>query len=169
MSHEAVMSDPVTARPAICLNMIVRNEAHIVHEVLDAVAPYINSWVIVDTGSDDGTQDVIRGHMSNLGIPGELHERPWRNFGHNRSEALRLAEGHGDYIWVIDADDMVVGTPDFSGLLVDVYLVRVRDSDSLRTYWRRQLFRNGLRWRYKGVVHEYADCDDPFVEARLEG
>ena len=48
------MSDSVTARPAICLNMIVRNEAHIVNEVLAAVAPYISSWVIVDTGSDDG-------------------------------------------------------------------------------------------------------------------
>ena len=59
--------------------MIVRNEAHSVREVLDAVAPYITSWVIVDTGSEDGTQDVIRGHMAGLGIPGELHERPWRN------------------------------------------------------------------------------------------
>jgi hypothetical protein len=36
----------------------------------------------VDTGSDDGTQDVIRNHMARLGIPGELYERPWRNFGH---------------------------------------------------------------------------------------
>ena len=108
--------EPVIARPAICLNMIVRNEAHIVHEVLDSVAPYISSWVIVDTGSDDGTQDLIRNHMAGLGIPGELHERPWRNFAHNRTEALTLAQGHGDYIWVIDADDTVVGTPDFTRL-----------------------------------------------------
>lgn len=28
-------------RPRICLNMIVRNEAHVVREVLDCVAPYI--------------------------------------------------------------------------------------------------------------------------------
>jgi glycosyltransferase involved in cell wall biosynthesis len=87
------MSEPVTARPAICLNMIVRNEAHIVREVLDAVAPYISAWVIVDTGSDDGTQDLIRAHMSGHGIPGELHERPWRDFGHNRSEALTWPRG----------------------------------------------------------------------------
>jgi tetratricopeptide (TPR) repeat protein len=36
-------------------------------------------------------------------------------------------------------------------------------------YWRRHLFRDGLRWRYEGVVHEYAVCDDPFVEERLDG
>ncbi len=69
------MPDPATTRPAICLNMIVRNEAHIVGEVLDVVAPHITSWVIVDTGSDDGTQDVIRSHVAGLGIPGELHQR----------------------------------------------------------------------------------------------
>jgi glycosyltransferase involved in cell wall biosynthesis len=161
------VSDPVSARKAICLNMIVRNEAHIVREVFDAAAPYIASWVVVDTGSHDGTQDVIRSHMSGRGIPGELHERPWRNFGHNRSEALMLAQGHGDYIWVMDADDTVVGTPDFGRLSADVYQLRYRDGGAM--YWRRQLFRDGMRWRYEGVVHEYATCDDPYVEERLEG
>src|ERR1700754_1620258 len=139
------MSDQVIARPAICLNMIVRNEAHIVDEVLDSVAPYISSWVIVDTGSDDGTQNVIRNHMAALDIPGELEERPWRNFGHNRSEALALAQGHGDYIWVIDADDIVEGTLDFGQLSADVYELRYGPDV---TYWRRQLFRDGVRWRY---------------------
>jgi glycosyltransferase involved in cell wall biosynthesis len=163
------MSDSMTARPAMCLNMIVRNEAHIVREVLDAVAPYITSWVIVDTGSDDGTQDVIRSHMAGLGIPGELYERPWRNFGHNRSEALTLAQGHGDYIWVMDADDTVVGTPDFSGLSADAYYMRICESATHWTYWRPLLFRNGMRWRYVGVLHEYPHCEDPCVAERLEG
>ena len=161
------MPDPVTARPAICLNMIVRNEAHIVHETLDSVAPYISSWVIVDTGSDDGTQDVIRDHMARLGIPGELHERPWRDFGHNRSEALTLAQGHGDYIWVIDADDILVGTPDFTQLSADIYSLRFVNSPL--TYRRRQLFRDGARARYEGVVHEGIYVEPGQVEAPLEG
>jgi glycosyltransferase involved in cell wall biosynthesis len=155
------------ARPAICLNMIVRNEAHVVAEVLDAARPYISSWVIVDTGSDDGTQGLIRNHMARLGIPGELYERPWRNFGHNRSEALTLAQGHGDYIWVIDADDILVGAPDFGQLTADLYQLRYRQSSDV--YWRPNLFRDGLRVRYEGVVHEYVMCDDPFDHARLEG
>ena len=161
------MSDPVTTRPAICLNMIVRNEAHIIQEVLDAVAPYISSWVIVDTGSNDGTQDLIRNHMARLRIPGELYERPWRNFGHNRTEALNLAQGHDDYIWVMDADDTIVGTPDFTGLSADIYRLRIKLDDT--TFWRPQLFRDGVRVRWVGVVHEYATWDDSCVEVRLEG
>lgn len=154
--------------PTICLNMIVRNEAHVVHEVLDCVAPYISSWVIVDTGSEDGTQDIIREHMKRLGIPGELHERPWKNFGHNRSEALDLAAGHADYIWVIDADDLVVGTPDFSQLTVDSHTVRYGHPEGF-TYWRQQIFRDGLPWRYVGVVHEFVACDEPYENQRLQG
>ena len=63
---------------------------------------------------------------------------------------------------------MVVGAPDFGGLSADVYNLRNGQGAGF-TYWRRQLFRDGLRWRYEGVVHEYAVCDDPFVEERLEG
>jgi hypothetical protein len=66
---DSVTVQPTTGRPAICLNMIVRNEAHIIREALDSVAPHIASWVIVDTGSDDGTQDMIGSHMADLGIP----------------------------------------------------------------------------------------------------
>jgi hypothetical protein len=31
------------------------------------------------------------------------------------------------------------------------------------------LFRDQLLWRYVGVVHEYPDCDEPYVEERLDG
>lgn len=155
-------------RPTICLNMIVRNEAHIVREVLDCVAKYISYWVIVDTGSDDGTQDLIRSYTAELGIPGELHERPWQNFGVNRSQALDLAQGHADYIWVIDADDLVMGELDLSNLTEDAYELRLGDSAGF-SYWRAQILRNGLPWRYLGVVHEYVDCDQPFHRVRIEG
>lgn len=146
--------------------MIVRDEAHIVHELIAAVAPHIDCWVIVDTGSTDGTQEIIRRLMAERGIPGELHERPWQDFGHNRSEALALAQGHADYIWVMDADDTVAGTLDLGGLTADAYSMRFREGS---IYWRRQLFRDGVPWRYCGVLHESAVCDVPVVEARLEG
>jgi glycosyltransferase involved in cell wall biosynthesis len=165
--YDLAVSEGRAARPAICLNMIVRNEAHIIRETFDSVAPYISSWVIVDTGSDDGTQDLIRDHMARRGIPGELYERPWRNFGHNRSEALNLAQGHGDYIWVIDADDRVVGTIDFGRMGADIYQMRQRSPYGI--FWRPLMFRNGLGARYEGVVHEYVKVDGQFTGERLEG
>ncbi|MCV6964229.1 glycosyl transferase [Mycobacterium intermedium] len=147
--------------------MIVRNEAAIIRDTLTGIAPYISAWVIVDTGSDDGTQDVIRDHMARLGIPGELYERPWRNFGHNRSEALALAQGHGDYIWVLDADDRVVGNLDFGELGKDLY--QLRHGEGFDFYWRPNLFRDGLPVRYEGVVHEYVMVDSDYSYDRLDG
>ena len=161
------MSDPVPTRPTICLSMIVRNEAGVVTRALSLVAPFIDSWVIVDTGSHDGTQDVIRDHMAQLGVPGRLYERPWRNFGDNRTEALALAQGRADYIWVLDADDAVVGTPDLTGLHADVYEVR-RKFESV-VYWLPQLFRDGLPVRYIGVTHEYTRWDSDQAAVHLEG
>lgn len=146
--------------------MIVRDEAHVVRETLDSVAAHIDYWVVVDTGSVDATVKVVRSHMAAKGLPGEVHERPWRDFGANRTEALELCAGKADYIWVIDADDLVVGTLDLSCLCADSYLLRY--GDEFR-YWRKQLFRDGLRWRFEGAVHEYPVCDDPATEERLGG
>jgi len=153
-------------RPTICLNMIVRDEAHCITELMDGVAASIDYWVIVDTGSNDGTQELIRQWMAERAIPGELHERPWIDFGHNRTEALALAQGFCDYIWVMDADDCVEGSIPFNRLQADVYTMRLNDGT---LYWRRQLFRSGLPWRYVGAVHETADCAVPFSEERLDG
>src|ERR1700680_162948 len=79
-------------RPRVCLNMIVKNESKIIKRCLTSVLPIIDYWVIVDTGSTDGTQNIIKDFMKEKGIPGELHERPWVNFAHNRNQALELAK-----------------------------------------------------------------------------
>src|SRR5262249_50310455 len=70
-------------------------------------------------------------------------------------------------IWVMDADDTLAGTPDFAGLDADVYLLRYNLGSDV--YWRPQLFRDGLRMRWEGVVHEYTVWDDPYVCVHLEG
>ncbi len=89
------------------------------------------------------------------------------DFGHNRTEAYALAQGRGDYIWSVDADDILVGRPDFTQLSADAYQVRCR-RDGL-FFWRLQLFRHGLRGRCEGVVHERIVWDDLYVIERLEG
>jgi hypothetical protein len=136
--------------------MIVKNEAPVIRRCLDSVRPIIDYWVIVDTGSSDGTQQLIRDHLE--GLSGELHERPWRDFAHNRSEALTLARAHGDYSLIIDADDSLEIPADFQlpDLQADAYLLDIHDAGS--RYQRLQLVRNALPWRYRGVLHEFLDC-----------
>ena len=45
---------------SICLSMIVRDEAQVIRRCLDSVRPFIAHWAVVDTGSVDGTQEIIR-------------------------------------------------------------------------------------------------------------
>jgi len=145
---------PSTERPMrICLNMIVKNEAHVIERCLRSVLPHIDSWAIVDTGSTDGTQDVIRGVLA--GLPGELVERPWVDFSHNRNEALQLAHRHGDYALVIDADDVFEADADFAwGTLgAPGYMLEIVHSEA-GAWWRIALMRLGLDWRWEGVIHE---------------
>ena len=73
----------------ICLNMIVRDEAAVIERCLRSARPYIQAWAVSDTGSSDGTQDIVRRVLGDL--PGELIERPWIDFAANRNEALQLA------------------------------------------------------------------------------
>jgi glycosyltransferase involved in cell wall biosynthesis len=140
----------------VCLNMIVKNEAPVIRRCIESVRPLIDSWVIVDTGSTDGTQKIIRKALRDL--PGELHERPWRDFAHNRSEALELARPFGDYTLIIDADDTLdfPAGATFPMLTEDSYSIDIADTNL--SYSRIQLVRSALPWRYEGVLHEFLTC-----------
>lgn len=172
MNHPSntVTIQPKTAagpvRQTVCLCMIVKNEAPVIARCLASVRPLITHWVIVDTGSTDGTQDIIRRELGTL--PGKLHQRPWKDFAHNRSEALELARPHGDYSLVIDADDALELAPEtrLPPLTEDCYTLDIRDGTLL--YQRKQLVSNRLRWFYRGVLHEYIESQGPHSTGHVD-
>lgn len=147
--------------------MIVKNECEIITRCLDSVKPVIDYWVIVDTGSTDGTQEIIKKHMKD--IPGELHERPWINWGETRSEAFNLARGKGDYILFMDADDTLEFNREkhFPLLTQDLYNLW-RGVEGF-TYQKPQLVKGNLPWKWVGVTHEYLDCSHAYTSATLTG
>jgi glycosyltransferase involved in cell wall biosynthesis len=139
-------------KKTICLNMIVKNESAVIRRSLSSIKKLIDYWVIVDTGSTDGTQDIIREFLSD--IPGELHEFPWVDFSHNRNQALALSKGKGDYLVFIDADEELSFSESF--VLPDLdkdYYFSMLTQKSIRCS-RVFLINNQLSWYWDGVVHE---------------
>lgn len=158
--------------PRICLNMIVKNEAPVIGRCLDAVRPFVDHWLIVDTGSTDGTQHLVRRHLA--GLPGELHERPWRHFAHNRNEALALARaalgpGGHDYLFFIDADETLTLPPGFARPALDADAYDLSCDYDGTSYRRCALVAARLPWRWEGVVHEVIVCEPPARRVTLDG
>jgi glycosyltransferase involved in cell wall biosynthesis len=153
----------------ICLNMIVKNESHVITRCLESVLPIIDTWVIVDTGSTDGTQEIIKNYLKD--VPGELYERPWVDFGYNRDEALQLAKSTADYILFMDADDALYFSPDFEmpDLTADSYMTASRTNGSTMEYYFTRMIKASLDWHWYGVVHEYVAAPDAWDNFILEG
>ena len=147
-------------KASICLNMIVKNEAPVIGRCLASARSLVDRWCIVDTGSTDGTQELVRQAME--GVPGVLHERPWKNFGFNRNEALELAREQGcDYLLMIDADEVFQSPKGFAwpGLGSDAYELTCHYAGT--AYARCALVATRLPWRWEGVLHEYLACEGP--------
>jgi glycosyltransferase involved in cell wall biosynthesis len=157
--------------PRIVLTMIVKNEAHVIERCIASVRPIIDAYLIVDTGSEDGTQEVIRRVLADL--PGEVVDQPWVDFAQNRSEALELARPYGEYSLMIDADVECVIEAGFDSkafrrsLDADVYRIMLRD---FIHYHRPQLTSTRLPFFYRGVLHEFLVIPDEAVDGGiLEG
>lgn len=141
-------------RTTLCLNMIVKDESHIIKQTLAHLTAkfQFDFWVICDTGSSDDTPQIVRDFFAQANIPGELHSHPWVDFGHNRSRALELAYNKTDYVFIFDADDELCGTPVLPDPLdLDAYHMSFGGG----ICWRRMaLLNNHKKWHYVGVVHE---------------
>lgn len=137
--------------------MIVKDEATVIERCLTSVRPLIDHWVICDTGSTDGTPEIVSRVLAD--VPGTLHRRPWVDFGHNRTELMQLAQGAADYLLLLDAD-MTVTYDDtrLDGLDADSYMLRHDDDPE---YWIKRLVRGDRQWHYVGATHEYITTDLP--------
>ena len=121
-----------------CLNMIVKNEVANLERCLRSVADHISCWVIGDTGSTDGTQEMIQQFFAARGIPVNCTAFLSR-LSNRRNEALTRARTSAlsfDYILLTDADmELTVQDAGFShDLVASAYKVVQR----LRNYLLEQ-------------------------------
>ena len=143
----------------ICLNMIVKNESKTIVRLLSSVIDIIDTFVIVDTGSDDNTVKIIQKFFSKYNrIKGLIITKDFRDFSSNRNEALRYCQGFGDYILLLDADHVLDFQLDknlFNHLLkdnLDAYQILQENKDY--SCQNIRLVKNNNSFIYKGLTHE---------------
>lgn len=145
----------------LCLCMVVKNESKIIKKCLNSIADYLDYWVISDTGSTDGTQDIIKSFFKERDIPGELHEDKWVNFGYNRSLYLKYAKNKGDFLIILDSDEiLIVKNKDFKNNITHHSTMNMVKYDGNNDYRYGILLSNNIPWKYVGVTHEYITSDE---------
>ena len=146
----------------ICLNMIVKNETKNLKKLFESIHEVIDYYVIHDTGSTDGTPELIKKIMNNYDISGEIFHEKWKNFGYNRQKALESAynsDFNPDYVFIIDADEEFFYKDKswFKNLKKDFYNIK-RLFGSIE-YYQPVLInvrnKNELGWEWKAPVHNY--------------
>ena len=145
---------------SICLNMIVKNESHIVEKTLNNLCRYFDFsyWVISDTGSTDDTINIITDFFNKKNIKGELIKNEWVDFGYNRTIALKQAYNKTDYLLIFDADDYIHGNLIIPKILTcNMYNLNIGKDFC---YKRPLLINNKLIWEFKGVLHEFLSSKD---------
>lgn len=154
MAHLA--DNAAMERPLLSICLIVKNEVERLPRCLAPLRPLADEIVIADTGSTDGTLELIR----SAGV--KVIEFPWcDDFSAARNACL--AEAAGEWVLFVDADEVLV--PISRGKLerllrkakepaftVDIVSPRGPGDEEVAHIVR--LFRNLPEHRYEGRIHE---------------
>ena len=150
---------PDGRKATVSLSIIVKNESKVIERMLNTVYPILDYYVVIDTGSTDGTQDIIRKFFEEKGIPGEVIDHPWKNFEDARNTAMNAVKGKADFGFWIDADEQLIVDSKFN---IDYFKQSLMMFDGAhckvqyggQNYFRMQFFSTTYPWIWYGPVHE---------------
>lgn len=145
------------SKPLLGLTMIVKNESARIEQVLQSYSPYIDRWTILDTGSTDGTQDLVRKTLG--GVPGALYEEPFVDFATSRNRALSL-HGTSTVFSIMPNGDVLYGGSELRAFLDNRRLDSATGAYRIRItpghYYHPLVMRTGTGWHYRWRTHECA-------------
>ena len=162
--------------PKLILNTIVKDEAHCILIMLESAAKISDAIVIADTGSTDGTQEIIKKFGEDNNIPTYVFERPFddfeksRNFGMEKARDVvnELGWNPNDcWTWWCDADETIVVDPKFNKNQFNKDLFMINTYIGQMKYTRNTFARVSKPFRFYGPVHEFIVCDDQNITSGL--
>ncbi|MFW2487086.1 glycosyltransferase family 2 protein [Clostridium chromiireducens] len=145
---------------SITLCMIVKDEEKYIKNCLDSALKLADNAVIVDTGSNDKTKEIIKGFGGKV----KLVEYTWNNnFAQARNESLKYADG--GWILVLDADEIlncnkdniiniinIISTTKAEALNIPITNV-LSEENNQNAYVYMRLFKN-KGYNYYRAIHE---------------
>jgi len=136
---------------------MAKNEAPIITRAVKSAAKHVDSFLLVDTGSTDGTEKVFMAACSNEGKAATVRHTEWRDFGTTRTEVYEIASRvyPDHYLLILDADDQIEALPRPDWLLASAY--RLKCYSEGNTFYYPRLLKPGIAMKYVGVTHEYLD------------
>lgn len=162
--------------PKLILNTIVKNESHCILKMLESAIKISDAIVIADTGSTDGTQDLIRKFGEENNIPTYVFERPFddfeksRNFGMQKSRDVVKELGwdaNDCWTWWCDADETIIVDTKFTKNQFKNDLYMINTYIGQMKYTRNTFARVSKPFRFYGPVHEFIVCDDKNISSGL--
>ena len=140
----------------ICYTMIVKDAGPILEKVLRDNLPIIDRWCILDTGSTDGTQDLIKYILKDK--KGKLYCEPFVDFKVSRNRCLELAGKTCKFILMLDDTYSIKG--DLRTFLTEVRGDQFSDSFSMliqsddTEYFSNRIIKSNFNLRYIHRIHE---------------
>ena len=162
--------------PKLILNTIVKNESHCILTMLESAIKISDAIVIADTGSTDGTQDLIRKFGEENNIPTYVFERPFddfensRNFGMQKARDVVKELGWNEndcWTWWCDADETIIVDSKFDKNQFKNDLYMMNTFIGQMKYTRNTFARVSRPFKWYGPIHEFIICDDKNITSGL--
>lgn len=160
----------------LALNFICKDESPVIEKMLESAKGIVDLIVANDTGSTDGTQQIIKNFGEKYGIPTYVFERPFDDFESSRNHAMqKLRETVKELNWNpdqvhgfwFDCDETLVIDPKFKKeqFTKDLYMINTYIGNM--KYTRNTFFKVSKAFRWYGPVHEFIVCDDQNITSGL--
>ena len=160
----------------LALNFICKDESHVINRMLNSCKAITDLIIAVDTGSTDGTQELIRKFGEENNIPTYVFERPFDAFDKSRNHGfVKLREVIKELNWKpeevfsywFDCDEQLIvdSTFDKNQFTKDFYMVNTQIG--AMKYTRNTFCRMSKSWSFYGPIHEFIIANDKDVTSGL--